>query len=71
MTLPHKLISKLEKRKETNSLRTLVLTENGVDYFSNDYLGFARSKKIYDATHSLISSENKIKNGSTGSRLIS
>jgi len=71
MKLPNKLISKLEKRKETNSLRTLELTENGVDFFSNDYLGLARSEKIFDATHSLILNINQIKNGSTGSRLIS
>jgi len=71
MKLPYKLISKLEKRKETNSLRTLVLNKNGVDFFSNDYLGLARSEKIFEATHSLISNGNQIKNGSTGSRLIS
>ena len=71
MELPNKLITKLNKRKETNSLRILELSKNGIDFYSNDYLGLARSEKIFNDTHSLISEEEYLKNGSTGSRLIS
>jgi 8-amino-7-oxononanoate synthase len=71
MELPNKLIAKLNKRKDTNSLRTLELSKSGVDFYSNDYLGFARSEKIFNDTHSLTSEEGYLKNGSTGSRLIS
>lgn len=54
------LNSKLEKRKETNSLRFLKHSSL-IDFCSNDYLGFAKK----EWTHSC--SEN----GSGGSRLIS
>jgi len=53
--------AKLMLRKSENSLRSLSLHDNGVDFFSNDYLGLAQSSNI---VHESIQ-------GSTGSRLIS
>jgi len=71
MELPKKLKAKLKKRKDTNSLRTLELSKDGIDFYSNDYLGLARSEKIFNDTHTLISEGKYLKNGATGSRLIS
>lgn len=71
MELPDKLKAKLEKRKNSDSLRTLVLNQNGVDFFSNDYLGLSRSEHIFNAAHETIAGKNELQNGSTGSRLIS
>ena len=55
------LRSKLEARKQEDNFRQLTNTEGTIDFFSNDYLGFAR-----DSTIELINSA-----GSTGSRLLS
>lgn len=56
-----KLLNKLNKRIEEGTLRSLSSFENDIDFYSNDYLGAARF---------IIPSEN-LKQGSTGSRLIS
>jgi 8-amino-7-oxononanoate synthase len=71
MGLPEKLILKLKNRNDSNSLRTLDLSKNGIDFYSNDYLGFARSEQIFNDTHQLISKGESKTNGATGSRLIS
>ncbi len=74
--LQNQLQAKLDKRKEENNLRSLVLPNpNNIDFFSNDYLGLARNKELQN----LILEEYKIqsnrfknsRNGSTGSRLLS
>lgn len=52
---------KLEERANAQSLRKLQLHDIGVDFFSNDYLGFAKSK----------ASASQYLGGATGSRLIS
>ena len=59
-TLEEKIKLKLEEKVRQNSLRTLNLNIKGIDFSSNDYLGFAK-KKIF--------LNEQI--GSTGSRLIS
>lgn len=63
------LFSSLQKRQEQNALRKLVVHSDLIDFCSNDYLGFARSKKlsknIYKACDKLGHS-----NGSGGSRLL-
>lgn len=70
MSAPNKLIQKLNERKENNLYRSLSVNESGVDFFSNDYLGFAKSKKIHEKATGILA-KSKLKNGSSGSRLIS
>ena len=57
------LHEKLEERKAKGLLRTLVYTEDKIDFSSNDYFGFSKSQK-YNIT------EPKIGFGGTGSRSI-
>ena len=71
MNLPKKLTNKLKLREETNSLRSLKLPSNLVDFSSNDYLGFAKSQVIFDKTHQFLVDNNLKQNGATGSRLLS
>ena len=67
---PNSLHEKLSSRKKTNSLRTLEVHQSGVDFFSNDYLGFAKNETIAQRTLEILSSQTHVL-GSTGSRLIS
>ena len=60
MLLPKRLKDKLDERKENNSFRSLRLRGDGIDFFSNDYLGIARMDSPPLGLH-----------GATGSRLIS
>lgn len=60
MKIPESLIRKLNERKESNSFRSLSIGSEGIDFYSNDYLGLARLKSTSDLTE-----------GATGSRLIS
>jgi len=67
---PEKLKSKLLRRKELNALRKLVVQESLIDFSSNDYLGFGRSAKLFDRAIKLLRDYGKIRNGATGSRLL-
>lgn len=68
---PKSLTQKLQQREQNNALRKLPISNNLIDFASNDYLGFARSEDIFNQTHHYLL-ENDIKiNGATGSRLIS
>jgi 8-amino-7-oxononanoate synthase len=60
----------LNARKEQNSLRTLRPGSGLIDFFSNDYLGFARSEKL-SASSAKEFAAQPVSNGSTGSRLLS
>jgi 8-amino-7-oxononanoate synthase len=64
------LAQKLAKRQEKNNLRKLSLNFAEIDFFSNDYLGLASNlelqKNISQEYNSLT-----VKNGATGSRLLS
>jgi len=60
MELPNKLEDKLDKRKVEGTLRQLVDFDHLFDFYSNDYLGIAKTTFERDLQH-----------GSTGSRLIS
>jgi 8-amino-7-oxononanoate synthase len=71
MNLPKKLTIKLQSREENNSLRSLKTPSNLVDFSSNDYLGFAKSEAVFDATHQLLIDQHRKQNGATGSRLLS
>ncbi len=70
-TFPNKLQKKIDQRKESNALRKLSEQNNLVDFSSNDYLGFALSKTIFDRSHQLLIEKNRYQNGATGSRLLS
>lgn len=67
---PSNLEEKLRKRLENNALRTLDVNEKGIDFFSNDYLGFAKNRTIHKNVADYIEKEHLL-NGSTGSRLMS
>ncbi|TBW29877.1 pyridoxal phosphate-dependent aminotransferase family protein [Gramella sp. KN1008] len=68
--LPLKLEKRLQKRKDDNSFRELPGTLPGIDFFSNDYLGFSKSKNILEFSNDVLKNSQNL-NGSTGSRLLS
>lgn len=59
---PDKLLKKIQQRKAEGAFRSLMPPSSGIDFSSNDYLGFAQSE---DENTRVFAS------GSTGSRLIS
>ncbi|MEM7186769.1 MAG: aminotransferase class I/II-fold pyridoxal phosphate-dependent enzyme [Bacteroidota bacterium] len=68
--LPPKLQDKLKQRELSNSLRTLSGTSDLIDFSSNDYLGFSRSSDINERALAILNNEGNLKNGATGSRLL-
>ncbi len=68
---PDKLHKKLTERKEKNALRELSLRSDLIDFSSNDYLGFSKSKEIFHNAHQYLVENNLQENGATGSRLLS
>ncbi|SEP74110.1 aminotransferase class I/II-fold pyridoxal phosphate-dependent enzyme [Flavobacterium urocaniciphilum] len=71
MKLPISLQQKLNQRTAENALRKLPVPINGIDFSSNDYLGFAKNEQIFEETHQYLIDNNIKINGATGSRLIS
>ena len=71
MKFPENLKNKIENRNQNNSLRKLASPNNLIDFASNDYIGFANSETIFNATHYYLVEANIIQNGATGSRLLS
>ncbi|MES2864600.1 MAG: pyridoxal phosphate-dependent aminotransferase family protein [Bacteroidota bacterium] len=71
MKIPNSLQQKLNLRIESNALRKLPIASNGIDFSSNDYLGFAKNEEIFDDTHNYLIDTNVKENGASGSRLIS
>jgi len=69
--MPKKLSCKIETRTKENKLRSLSLSNNLVDFSSNDYLGFAKNETLFSKIFQLVLRENISQNGATGSRLIS
>ncbi|MFL9833782.1 aminotransferase class I/II-fold pyridoxal phosphate-dependent enzyme [Chryseobacterium terrae] len=61
----------LDKRNEEGTLRILKPKSDGIDFYSNDYLGFAGSKKLQNILLEKIIANPQLLSGSTGSRLIS
>ncbi|WP_394748381.1 aminotransferase class I/II-fold pyridoxal phosphate-dependent enzyme [Spongiimicrobium salis] len=61
----------MKKREAVNAVRTLSVCQNTVDFTSNDYLGFAKNTSIFEATTEILREKNAMRNGATGSRLIS
>ena len=68
---PKNLEDKLTERSQDFSLRQLSQSNNKIDFSSNDYLGYAKSEELFDATHQFLSQNNFKTNGATGSRLLS
>jgi len=69
--LPVGLQKKINDREKSNAVRVLSEQyEDGIDFYSNDYLGFARNKQIAKRTQEILAQNNFVL-GSTGSRLIS
>jgi 8-amino-7-oxononanoate synthase len=66
-----KLQQKLIERAENNSLRKLTTSNGMVDFFSNDYLGLARSTALAESIRTAYEIQKGNLNGSTGSRLLS
>ena len=60
----------LEQRKKNHLLRVLPLPPEGIDFYSNDYLGLAKSAAFSAAIEEELSKQ-QTRNGSTGSRLLS
>jgi len=70
-TLPTKLLKKLQNREKNNAFRKLSEHTNLKDFSSNDYLGFANSKYIFDQAALFLEQRKSYQNGATGSRLLS
>ncbi len=66
---PSSLSHKLIDRESKSALRKLSVSPEGIDFFSNDYLGFARNGGLHAQALKVL--ESFPMNGSTGSRLIS
>lgn len=72
MSYKDKISQKLQARAAENALRRLTVREGLADFFSNDYLGFARSKTLQAAIKQKEQDyQLNVCNGSTGSRLLS
>ncbi len=69
--LPEKLHNKIAERKSKNAYRKLGLNTDLIDFSSNDYLGFSKSKTIFENTHQYMLDADICENGATGSRLLS
>ena len=69
--IPKNLQHKLNNRQEENAFRKLGSPNNLIDFSSNDYLGFSRSKFIHDTSLQILKAQHHIQNGATGSRLLS
>jgi 8-amino-7-oxononanoate synthase len=63
--------TKLGERKTAGTYRALKAAGSLVDFCSNDYLGFARSKVLKALIEKEMASHPAAPNGSTGSRLLS
>jgi len=62
---------KIEQRIDASALRLLNVENNLIDFSSNDYLGFSNSLEIFNNTHNYLIENKVLKNGATGSRLLS
>ena len=71
MKLPQHLLQKLQYRQDNHALRKLPVYNDGIDFSSNDYLGFAKNIQLFDKVHAFLQAHNYKVNGATGSRLIS
>jgi 8-amino-7-oxononanoate synthase len=70
MKLPKSLQQKLEQRQANNALRALSAPKTGVDFASNDYIGFSTNAQLFTDTHQFLVDHGYTQNGATGSRLL-
>ncbi|MDN3595642.1 aminotransferase class I/II-fold pyridoxal phosphate-dependent enzyme [Zunongwangia endophytica] len=68
---PNNLSKRLQDRTNNNSFRELQAPKDGIDFYSNDYLGFSSSETIFSEATKLCEKHQLKQNGATGSRLIS
>lgn len=61
----------LDKRKTEQTLRILKPQSEGIDFYSNDYLGLARNNELQNLLLKQVNENPHLLSGSTGSRLIS
>jgi len=61
----------LQERQLNGNLRTLKPQEEGIDFYSNDYLGLAGNKDFQNILMKMTTEDPGLLTGSTGSRLIS
>ncbi len=61
----------LRKRHENGNLRSLRTGQEGIDFYSNDYLGLAGNKDFQNELLKTVMENPELLAGSTGSRLIS
>ena len=70
--IPLSITNRLKKRLLENSFRTLKpCYPDGVDFYSNDYLGFSRDKEFQTLLLEKVSASPSCLTSSTGSRLLS
>lgn len=62
---PKSLSRKLQQRERNSALRKLSLSNDLIDFSSNDYLGFANSEAIFQETHWYLIDHAIIQNGAT------
>ena len=65
------LKEKLHLRHQKDNFRSLKNHEGLIDFSSNNYLGLAQNQKLKNIIHESWAQNPSLKNGSTGSRLIS
>ena len=69
--LPINVIKRLQLRKQQNAFRQPGSKNAIFDFSSNDYLGFARNRKIFERSKEILQEKKLFLNGATGSRLLS
>lgn len=70
MELPKKLMAKLSERETDNALRKLAAPNGLIDFSSNDYLGLARNRGLFNKASEFLENNGAMANGATGSRLL-
>jgi 8-amino-7-oxononanoate synthase len=66
------ILQKIDERKQADNFRALRVKHGLIDFYSNDYLGFARNIELANKVEIEIRNlKSEIRNGSTGSRLLS
>ena len=71
LNIVSKLKDSLEKRNKENVLRSLKAKKEGIDFYSNDYLGLAQNATFQEIILQEINQQPHLLKGATGSRLIS